>query len=106
MTYKLYIDDIRSPKEPESWVVVRSVQQAKSYMNLAGCPKYISFDHDLGEDETAIEIVNWMILRDMDWGGTFIPKDFDFNVHSANPIGASNIRFDFESYFKHKALEA
>lgn len=52
----------------------------------------ISFDHDLGGDDTAMVVVKRLIELDMDADGSFIPRDFTFHVHSANPVGGENIR--------------
>lgn len=87
---KLYIDDIRVPAT-EGWDIVRTSSEAVEYLKLNGCPRFISFDHDLGGDDTAMIVVHWMVDKDLDDNGNFIPKDFDFNVHSANPVGVKNI---------------
>jgi len=94
---RLYIDDIRDPKG-DGFDVVRSSVEAIDYMSLAGCPEFISFDHDLGGDDTAMIIVKWMVDTDLDCDGEFIPKDFEFFVHSANPVGVANIHSFLESY--------
>jgi len=96
---KLYIDDLRDPKS-DGWVIVRSYPEAIHYLRTNGCPDYISFDHDLGAagDLSGYDIAKWMVERDMDSNGEFIPFGFDFNVHSANPVGANNIRRLLENY--------
>jgi hypothetical protein len=48
----LYIDDIRNPNYDA--VVVRTSKEAISYVKENGCPNFISFDHDLGGDDTAM----------------------------------------------------
>ena len=98
----LYIDDIRDPKTDKDWKVVRSSDQAINYFLTHGCPNYISFDHDLGGEDTSMKIVKFMIDLDINDKGEFIPDDFEFNVHSANPIGAENIKGTLNSYFKQK----
>jgi hypothetical protein len=65
------------------------------------CPEFISFDHDLGGEDTAMIVVNWMIEKDLDNPG-FIPANFDFIVHSANPIGKQNIQGKLSSYLKQR----
>ena len=94
--YTLYIDDIRDPKG-EFDAIARSSVDAIVTMKELGCPRYISFDHDLGGPDTAMNIVKWMIEYDLDIPG-FIPDDFEFNVHSANPVGAANIEGYLRSY--------
>ncbi len=92
---RLYIDDIRNPEG--TFDIVRTSNEAIEYMNIGGCPTFISFDHDLGGDDIAMIVVNWMIEQDLDNPG-FIPYDFTFNVHSANPVGAENIKSKLNSY--------
>jgi len=86
---KLYIDDIRDPKEVFDHIA-RSSKESIIKLRVLGCPDYISFDHDLGGDDTAMKIVKWMVERDLDNPG-WIPDNFEFNVHSANPVGKANI---------------
>ncbi len=89
MSTHLFIDDLREPPEG-AWAVVRTSEEAIAFLEAHGCPAVISFDHDLGGDDTAMRVVRWMIDRDLDAAG-FIPEAFEFRVHSANPIGAANI---------------
>ena len=93
---KLYIDDIRNPKDDS--FVARSSAEAIEFLQKFGCPGFISFDHDLGGDDTAMAVVNWMIEKDLDSSGDWFNKDFTFNVHSANPVGAANIEGKLDSY--------
>lgn len=89
----LYIDDLRNPKTNRDWTVVRSFEEAVEFMEKSGCPNYISFDHDLGDvgTKTGKDIANWLVEKEQILEGRFIPEDFEFNVHSANPVGAENI---------------
>ena len=96
--YSMYLDDIRDPKTTFS-VIARSSAEAIDYFTCPlGCPQYISFDHDLGGEDTAMRVVKWLVERDLDMNGEFIPKNFMFNVHSANPVGADNIEGYLNSY--------
>jgi hypothetical protein len=97
---KLFLDDERFPPgSDEGWIVVRSMREAVDYMEANGCPSYWSFDHDLGDNEpTGYDLVNWIIERDLDAEGKFIPIDFDFYVHSQNPTGRDNINFKLRPY--------
>jgi len=90
MTYKLFIDDERFPAT-DDWVIVRSSQEAIAMIIEYGMPHFISFDHDLGGEDTAIRVIRWIIDSFLD-GNLEIHPDFDFYVHSQNPIGAENIR--------------
>ncbi len=96
---KLFLDDERFPPDDGAeWMVIRTVADAIDFM-INECPAFISFDHDLGENQpTGYDLVNWMIERDLDEGCNFIPTDFEFYVHSQNPVGAENIRSKLTSY--------
>jgi len=99
---RMYIDDIRTPKTSFD-VIVRSSKETIKHMSINGCPNFISFDHDLGGADTSMIIIKYMIERDLDSNGTFIPTDFSWNVHSANPVGEANINGYLKSYFAQKA---
>lgn len=95
---RLFIDDERYPPDDGNiWVIVRDTATAIAYLE-DGCPKFISFDHDLGDGLDAIAVVNWMIDKDLDEQGRFIPADFDFYVHSQNPVGVKNINSKLRQY--------
>jgi len=101
--YIMYLDDIRDPKTDRPWVVVRSVYDALSYFADNGCPIEISFDHDLGDNvPSGFDLAKSLVEIDINCTGTFIPKDFKFNVHSANPVGAANISGILDNYLKFK----
>lgn len=108
MTYRLFIDDERlaALKEGESIIVARSAPEAKDIMKNLGCPSFISFDHDLGDDQKGdgYAIAKWMVDCDLDQSGTFFPEDFEFVIHSKNPIGSENIEKLFESYFRMRVI--
>lgn len=97
---KLFLDDERFPPGTgEGWTIVRTMGEAVAYMDANGCPPFISFDHDLGDGEpTGYDLINWMIERDLDEAGAFIPADFDFYVHSQNPTGRDNINLKLKPY--------
>lgn len=98
--WSLYLDDIRYPKD-SSFVVARSVSEAIQMINDKGFPNYISFDHDLGEnEESGYDFAKWIINYDIDYN--VIDPTFSYNVHSANPVGAKNINFVLNNYLKFK----
>ena len=97
---RLYIDDIRDPKGEFDFVARNSVN-ARAWMEDNGCPNFISFDHDLGGDDTAMRVVKFMVEKDLRHPG-WIPEDFKFFVHSANPVGAANIEGYLNCYLKVK----
>lgn len=103
MTNKaLYLDDLRNPTTDKNWVVVRSTAEAIEYVFNNNMPNYASFDHDLGGEDTAMLFIKWLINFDMDHNGAVIPKDFTWNVHSANPVGVKNINGMLTSYLNFK----
>jgi hypothetical protein len=89
-TYRLFIDDCREPAT-DGWVIARTSADAIKLLETHGCPFEISFDHDLGGDDTAMVFVKRLIGLDLDSGSRFIPNDFTYSVHSANPVGRENI---------------
>lgn len=103
MAFKLFIDDERMPPAKGTWVIARSSSDSITVLQNAGCPDFISFDHDLGGDDTAMVVVNWMIEKDLDDGGKFIPPSFQFYVHSQNSVGRENIQNKLDSYLKFRS---
>ncbi|MBB5413952.1 hypothetical protein HDG34_007935 [Paraburkholderia sp. HC6.4b] len=90
-SYRMFIDDIRDPIDAD-WRIARTSAEAIAMLEDLGCPSEISFDHDLGGDDTAMFVVRRLIDRDLDAGGTFIPATFIYSIHSANPVGRENIQ--------------
>ena len=104
---QLYIDDLRHPKTNKNWIVLRNYENTIQWLKSHGCPHYISFDHDLGmkgslEAKSGYDIAKWIVNQDIELNGEFIPKEFEFNVHSANPVGAKNISSLLNNYLKQK----
>ncbi|MFA5489876.1 MAG: cyclic-phosphate processing receiver domain-containing protein [Candidimonas sp.] len=95
---RVFIDDEREPVD-SSLVVIRSMNQFYDHVARYGCPFYITFDHDLGHQQpTGYDIAKWMVDKDLDKNGKFIPKNFSFDVHSQNPVGAANIQSLLDNY--------
>lgn len=100
-SYCLYVDDIRLPTTQLPWIVKQSAESAIEYVVKHGFPEYISFDHDLGENVmSGYDFAKWLVEYDMDTG--LMPETFAFNVHSANPVGATNITEYLNNYLKVK----
>ena len=89
MTYRLFIDDIRQPASP-GWVVARSSEEAKTIVLEYGMPATISFDHDLGGDDTAFKFMWWLINGHLDEKWNLITVQ-SVQIHSANPEGARKL---------------
>jgi len=81
---RLFIDDERFPVDAD-WKIVRTSQAAIEFMANHGWPSYISFDHDLGGDDTSRRVVNWMIEQALD--GLYRGPMPEYYVHSQNPVG-------------------
>lgn len=86
---KLFLDDCR--KAPDyTWDVVRNYDQFVAYIQLHGVPDIISFDHDLGQEEsvekTGYDCAKWLVERGL------LPSK-GYYVHSMNPVGKDNIDF-------------
>jgi len=110
MKRKIYLDDVRTPKDPD-WTVVRNYDEFVKEIRLNGLDdvEVISLDHDLGEsaiaeyysnvapnytldynhikEKTGLHCAKWLVEYLMSNKG-FFPTIY---THSANPIGSANI---------------
>lgn len=95
---KLYLDDIRIPKT-KGWDVVRSYDEFVKWIKQNGVPDTISFDHDLGDEntKTGYDAAKWIGQYCLD---SSIPFP-EYNVHSANPVGKANIESYLNNISKH-----
>jgi hypothetical protein len=101
----LFIDDERfPPNDGREWVIARNYEEAIKILSET-VPVYISFDHDLGEEKTGYDVAKWITFKDVDEKFQYLPDDFDFYVHSQNPIGRENITCTFETYLKFREFE-
>jgi hypothetical protein len=104
----MFLDDERHPSwvgiAPEDNVVLcRSSKEAKRECLTRGKPPSLMFlDHDLGyrnKDypswgvDTTMDFLQWATDKYPDW-------DFDYEVHSMNPVGAQNIKSFLESFIR------
>jgi hypothetical protein len=89
--YNLFIDDLREPPAGTDYIVARSSTEAIGWVVLRGIPKHISFDHDLGGEDTSMVFLHWLANKVIDEELEF-PRGFTYAVHSQNPVGAQNIR--------------
>ena len=104
MTWKLFIDDERDPpNDGTEWKIARNYDDVKMLLFTYGFPRFISFDHDLGENtETGYFIAKKLVEWDMDNRRFNILDDFDYYVHSQNPVGKRNIEGYLDGYLKQK----
>lgn len=90
---KLWIDDLRIA--PPGWVWAKTSEQAITILDafaLDGTEPLdvVSFDHDLGDDDTTRPVVMWMIENDV--------RSETYFVHSANPVGREWLEGMIERY--------
>lgn len=87
---KIWVDDVRPA--PEGYVWIKSVNDAKSFIN--NCMKWnkeiklLDIDHDAGDYTSDggdyIEILNWL--------EQYMICYFPIHIHSMNPVGVANMR--------------
>jgi hypothetical protein len=118
---KLFLDDIRSPKDAiglvpshmnqfywaNDWRVVRSHDEFVDCIEKNGVPDFVSFDHDLADEhykdlegnheKTGYESAKWLVDYCVD-NAVGLPE---YQVHSANPVGKKNIEGYLENAKKH-----
>ena len=98
---RLYLDDERTPKNA-GFVVVRNYQDFVDWIDTHGMPAYISFDHDIasydndGNEKTGLDAAKYVVDYCID-NDVACPE---FNVHSANPVGADNIESMLKNFTK------
>lgn len=100
VTY-LYLDDEREPKTDFPWDIVRTYDDFIEHITDYGFPDVMSLDHDLGEEHTGYDCVNWMIEYGVEFG--IDPNEILFNIHSANPVGTKRMKAAIESWKRYYA---
>lgn len=117
----LWLDDIRDPfknlegkvpqREGATIYWVKSFEEFVAWIKKEGLPEIISFDHDLADEhydpsadfykeKTGMSCAAWLI-------GYCIDHKVDLPicyVHSANPVGAENIRMLLSNYSLHNFI--
>ena len=95
--YTLFLDDERIPafRTDRVIVVCRTFQAFCDTIRERGMPVEINFDHDLGEEKTGLDAVQWL-LGHMVANNVQFPNGFSWFVHSQNPVGARNINQQME----------
>lgn len=95
----LFLDDTREPEDvypgsSEAWDHVTGPDGFKEYVLHAPQTRLvISFDHDLGAEETGMDLAKWMARQGI--------KPAECKVHSANVSGAENMRRFLIGWMKH-----
>jgi hypothetical protein len=106
MNFRIFLDDIRDvrwvyPDDSHNWHICRSFNEFIDTITSLGFPDMVSFDHDLGENvPTGMDAAKHLVELDLNTGD--MPDKFFYTVHSANPVGAANIRGLLENYLNSK----
>ena len=125
-TVRIYLDDVRTPRSPnnewivgiEEWTVVRSYDEFVEKVKEVGLEniEVITLDHDLGDtamkeyfenvspnytldynnihEKTGYDCAKWLVEYCTE-NGLPMPT---YLIHSANPVGADNIRAILKRY--------
>ena len=105
---KLFLDDIRTvnmiydESVQGEFDVVRSFDEFVAYIKTNGLPDFISFDNDLGLNDTGevapdgYASAKWLVYE----SGLDL-RNLQFKVHSANPIAAEQIKGLLSNYIRH-----
>ena len=114
---RLYLDDVRTPTNNE-WIVARNYDEFVSIIRLRGLENFevISLDHDLGDsamieyytnvkNNYTLEYNNILEKTGYDAAKFLVAESMNKNiplpqiyVHSANPIGSSNMMGYINNY--------
>lgn len=115
MNWILFLDDLRFPEDVryaygsyKDLVICRSMDDAVWAVKQYGLPVFVSFDHDLADvhyiigdgEKTGFTFAKWFCDYIMD-NELELPDGFAFHVHSANPVGAENIRAYMNNFLAH-----
>lgn len=96
---KLFLDDERYPPYGQTdWRIARDMSMAQFIcMKEMNKVQFISFDHDLGQSKegivnpTGYDFAKWLVNVNLEGKYGYLPKNFQFTVHSQNPVGKENI---------------
>lgn len=108
MNYKLFLDDVRSIAmvysnfTEDDFIIVRNFNDFKSTIIEKGLPSFISFDNDLGLDESGeiapdgYAAAKWLVYE----SGLNL-RNLQFKVHSANPVASQQIQGLLDNYIRY-----
>jgi len=84
------INDMSCPNRhtPEGFIGVDNAEEAIKMIE-SGNVEYISFDHDLGDNvKTGYDVA--LVIEELAYFGKI--NKIEWDIHSANPVGADNIK--------------
>lgn len=104
ISYNIFLDDERFPSNSDlrDYKIVRNYKDFCELISTLGLPDFISFDHDLGEGKTGHDCTKYLIEYCLD---NKLKPNFEFYVHSQNPVGKQNIYNlinDFQKWAKYQ----
>lgn len=89
---KVWIDDIRPA--PKGWFWIKDSNHALRHLKMFSLViEEISFDHDLGDDDTTVRVADYIEEEAMK---DTIPR-YKWHIHSANPVGRKRLQAALES---------
>jgi hypothetical protein len=117
---RIYLDDMRTPLDPDSWTIVRSYDEFVEKITEVGLENIseISLDHDLAQGHYHSNMQSGVINYDSPdfetsayktgWHcAQWLVEQWEkgkpvcmINIHSYNPVGTANIQSLLDSYFK------
>jgi len=99
---RLSLDERFPPEKDNDVVIARSVAESKCLIKQRGFPVFITFDHDLDENQpTGFDFAKWIVDQDLESNYNLTPDCFTFCAHSQNPIGKRNIEKLLKPYLFH-----
>lgn len=129
---KLFLDDIRQPKDAcyivsnpkiywdSDWSTVKNYVEFCEWIKTNGLPDIVSFDHDLADIHYEIDFDDWNDATADQLGVEETGLDCakwmvnycitnnvtlpEYYVHSANPVGRKNIKSYLDNAKKHLDL--
>ena len=81
-------------------MIARNSKESIAFVVMYGMPTEISFDHDLGGDDTSQVFVSFL-MDALSHNSIAFPPNFTFSVHSQNPVGAAWITGTMNNLIKH-----
>ena len=105
---KLFLDDIRTidmvydKSEENSFDIVRTYEAFVDYIRTNGLPEFISFDNDLGlTDNGEVAPDGYAAAKWLVYESGLDLRNFEYKVHSANPVAADQIRGLLDNYINY-----
>jgi len=111
MTYKLFLDDFRSPAEAylmtndsvylEEWIICKEYHKFIDCIEQNGLPELVSFDHDLSVEMYSGKFPYSEMKVKSGWHCAVWLVDYcktnnrtlpEFRIHTANKLGCENIK--------------